>query len=85
LSSARRLWWAHVTLIPEERSTTVLRSGTEKASNPTMPTGGQVEPNSTAGPIELWKNPQKKAPKKTTSERINKIIPCRRPIATFAV
>ena len=44
-------------------------------SNPTTPTGGQEDPSSTAGPIDLWKNAQKKAPKKQTSERINKIIP----------
>lgn len=85
LSWARSLWWAQVTLTPDETSTTVFRSGTEKVSRPTTPTGGQQEPSSTAGPIELWKKPQKKAAKKQTSERMNKIIPCRRPVTTFVV
>jgi hypothetical protein len=53
----------------------VFSSGTEKVSSPTTPTGGQEDPISTAGPIALWKNPQKNAAKKTTSERMNKIIP----------
>lgn len=60
-------------------------SGTEKASRPTTPTGGQQDPISTLGAIAAWKNPQKKAPKKQTSERINKIIPCRSPVATLVV
>lgn len=47
----------------------------EKASRPTIPTGGQEDPRSTAGPIALWKNPQKKAAKKTASDKINKITP----------
>lgn len=85
LSCANSLWWAQVTLTPEERSTTVLSSGTEKASSPTTPTGGQQEPISTLGPMAAWKNPQKKAPKKHTSDKINKIIPCRNPVATLEV
>jgi len=52
-----------------------LRSGIEKASRPTIPTGGQEEPKSTAGPRALWKNPQKNAEKKQTSDTINKIMP----------
>jgi len=85
LSWAKSLWWAQVTLTAEERRTTVFSSGIEKASNPTTPTGGQQDPSSTAGPIALWKNPQKNAAKKTTSDKINKIMPCRRPVITFAV
>lgn len=75
LSWAKRLWWAQVTLTAEERRTTVLRSGIEKASKPTTPTGGQEEPKSTAGPRALWKNPQKNAEKNTTSDTMNKIMP----------
>jgi len=74
-----------VTLTAEESSTIVLSRGTEKASRPTTPTGGQEDPSSTAGPMALWKNPQKNAAKKQASDRIKRIIPWRRPVTTFAV
>jgi hypothetical protein len=64
-----------VTLTPEETSTTVFSRGTENVSSPTTPTGGQEDPSSTAGPIDAWKNPQKKAAKKQTSDKMNKIMP----------
>jgi hypothetical protein len=50
-----------------------------------IPTGGQQQPNSGVGASLLWKNAQKKAKKKHTSDRINRIIPQRRPLATYEV
>ena len=63
----------------------MFRRGTENASSATSPTGGQHEPISTFGPMAAWKNPQKKAAKKQTSDKINKIIPCRSPVTTLVV
>ena len=85
LSSARSLWWAQVTATAEARRTTVLSSGVEKASRPTIPTGGQEDPRSTAGLRALWKNPQKNAKKKQASDTINRIMPSRRPLTTTSV
>jgi len=79
------LWWAQVTLTPEESKTTVLRRGTEKVSRATMPTGGQQQPSSTAGLRELWKKAQKKAPKKQTSDKMKRIMPDRKPVMTLGV
>lgn len=76
------LWWDHVMVTPEARSTAVLRRGTEKALIGVIPVGGQVQPNSGVGASLLWKKAQKKAKKKHTSDRINRIIPHRRPFNT---
>ncbi len=50
-----------------------------------IPTGGQQHPSSGVGASLLWKKAQKKAKKKQTSDKINKIIPHRRPLATYEV
>jgi hypothetical protein len=50
-----------------------------------IPIGGQQHPNSGVGARLLWKNAQKKAKKKHTSDKINRIIPQRRPLATYVV
>lgn len=44
--------------------------------------GGQQHPSSGVGASLLWKNAQKNAKKKHTSDRINRIIPQRRPFVT---
>lgn len=77
-----RLWWAHVTVIPDANKIAVLSRGIWNGLNGTMPAGGHVAPNSTAGDSLLWKNAQKNEMKKNTSETINKIIPQRNPIVT---
>ena len=47
-----------------------------------MPTGGQLLPTSPTGVKEEWKNLQKKAAKKQTSEKIKNNIPNLRPSIT---
>ena len=47
-----------------------------------IPIGGQQHPSSGVGASLLWKNAQKKAKKKHTSDKINNIIPHRSPLAT---
>lgn len=79
------LWCAHVTVTPDARSTAVFRSGTLNGLIGSIPTGGQQHPNSVVGASLLWKNAQKKAKKKSTSERMNRIIPYRRPCVTYEV
>jgi hypothetical protein len=79
------LWWAHVTVTPEANRTAVFSSGTLNGLIGVMPTGGQQHPSSGVGAKLLWKNAQKKAKKKHTSDRMNKIIPQRRPLATYEV
>jgi hypothetical protein len=44
--------------------------------------GGQQHPSSGVGARLLWKNAQKKAAKKQTSDRMNSIIPYRSPFET---
>ncbi len=65
-------------MAPEERSIAVFKRGISKGLKAWIPTGGQVAPNSIAGPKELWKKPQKKLKKKATSEMMNQIIPIRK-------
>lgn len=48
------LWWAHVTVTPDARSTAVLRSGTSKGSKGVTPVGGQHPPNSGVGAKLAW-------------------------------
>lgn len=79
------LWCAHVTVTPEARRTAVFRSGILKGLIVVIPIGGQQHPSSGVGARLLWKNAQKKAKKKQTSDKINKIIPQRSPLATYVV
>jgi hypothetical protein len=50
-----------------------------------IPIGGQQHPSSGVGANLLWKKAQKKAKKKHTSDKINRIIPHRSPFATYDV
>ena len=58
------VWWAQVTLIPEEIKITVFNKGTWNGLNTLIPKGGQIDPISTLGDKLLWKNAQKKLTKK---------------------
>lgn len=60
----------------------MFNSGTLKGLIGVIPIGGQQHPSSGVGASLLWKNAQKKAKKKHTSDRIKSIIPHRRPLAT---
>ena len=79
------LWWAQVTVTPDANNTAVFSSGTLNGFRAMIPVGGQVHPISGVGFAELWKNAQKNAAKKHTSEVINKIIPYRSPLDTYVV
>lgn len=79
------LWCAHVTVTPDARSTAVFSNGTLNGLIGVIPTGGQQHPNSIVGANLLWKNAQKKAKKKHTSDTINSNIPYRSPLATYVV
>lgn len=72
-------------MTPEANRTAVFRRGIEKGFRTVIPVGGQEQPNSGVGASLEWKNPQKNAKKKRTSEIINKIIPRRSPFATGVV
>lgn len=80
-----RAWWAHVTVTPEARRTAVFSRGTLKGLIGVSPVGGQEHPSSAVGASLLWKNDQKNAKKKHTSEIMNKIIPHRSPNVTLWV
>jgi hypothetical protein len=60
----------------------VFSKGTLNGLSGVMPAGGQQHPNSGVGDKLLWKNAQKNAKKKSTSEVINRIIPHRNPLVT---
>jgi len=77
--------WAHVIVAPDERRMVVLSKGTSKGLMASIPTGGQTLPTSTLGLKEAWKNAQKKAKKKKTSELMKSTIPMRIPLSTFRV
>lgn len=79
------LWWAHVTVTPDAKSTAVFNNGTLKGFKGFTPEGGQQHPNSGVGASLLWKNAQKNAKKNNTSDVINKIIPHRKPDVTYDV
>jgi hypothetical protein len=79
------LWCAHVTVTPDAKRTAVFRSGTLNGLIGVIPTGGQQHPNSGDGASLLWKNAQKNAKKKQTSDTMNKIIPYRRPVVTYVL
>jgi len=76
------LWWAHVTVTPDARRTAVLSKGTLNGSRVVIPTGGQQHPSSGVGANLLWKNAQKNAKKKHTSDKMNSNIPYRSPLVT---
>ena len=63
----------------------MLRRGTKNGLIGSMPVGGQDTPSSMVGASLLWKNAQKKAKKKQTSEVIKRSIPYRRPFFTGRV
>jgi hypothetical protein len=58
----------------------VFNIGTPKAFKPVIFTGGHTAPNNTEGDKLEWKKAQKKPPKKTTSEQINKTKPIFKPL-----
>jgi hypothetical protein len=78
-----KLWCAHVTVTPEARRTAVLSNGILNGFSVVIPTGGQVQPSSGVGASLLWKNAQKNAKKKHTSDKINSNIPYRSPVVTY--
>jgi hypothetical protein len=78
-------WCAHVTVTPDDRSTTVFSSGTPQGLSGLIPIGGHILPSSTVGANLLWKNAQKNPKKKHTSDRMNSTIPIRRPRDTIMV
>ena len=78
-------WWAHVTVAPEDRRIVVLSKGIWNGLKGWIPKGGQYIPTSIVGDRLLWKNAQKKEKKNNTSDRMNKIIPHRRPVTTTDV
>jgi len=63
----------------------VFSSGTLNGFSGVIPVGGHVQPISGVGERLLWKNAQKNAKKKSTSEVIKRIIPQRRPDVTYDV
>jgi hypothetical protein len=79
------LWWAQVTVTPDERRIKVLRRGILKGLNGVIPVGGQNKPTSKFGDKLLWKKAQKNEKKNSTSEVINKIIPHFNPLRTLEV
>lgn len=79
------LWWAHVTVTPEESKTAVLSRGTPNGSRGVIPAGGQQPPTSGVGARLEWKKAQKKPKKKNTSDVMKRIIPYRSPFWTGGV
>lgn len=78
---ANREWWDHVTVTPDDNSTTVFSNGTPHGERGLIPIGGHELPSSIEGANLLWKNLQKNAKKKQISDTINRIIPIRNPRA----
>jgi hypothetical protein len=72
--------WDQVTVAPEDSKIAVFNKGTSKGFKGEIPTGGQTLPISTVGTKALWKKPQKKEMKNTTSVRMNSNIPSLRPL-----
>ena len=79
------LWWAQVIVAPEDSNTAVFSKGTRNGFSASIPVGGHETPISTVGASLLWKNAQKKAKKKQTSDVMNNIIPYRKPLITTRV
>ena len=80
-----RAIWAQVIVAPDARRMVVLSRGTSKGLIALIPTGGHTLPTSMLGLREAWKNAQKNAKKKKTSEQINNTIPMRNPRSTLRV
>ncbi len=80
-----KLWWAHVTVTPEDKRIAVFSSGIWKGLKIWIFKGGQIFPISIVGDNLLWKKAQKNLKKNKTSEIINKIIPHRKPKITCFV
>lgn len=76
-------WWNHVTEIPDLNRIIVFRIGIWKGLSVLIPDGGHIRPLSNKGFILLWKKVQKNALKKSTSEKINRIIPSLSPFWTY--
>jgi len=70
---------------PEDKRIVVFSIGTSKGLIASIPTGGHTLPTSMLGLSEAWKNAQKKARKKKTSEQIKRTIPMRIPLSTLRV
>jgi len=58
------LWWAQVTLTPEDKRITVFNNGTPKGLKDKIPKGGHSLPSSTFTASLLWKKAQKKTQKR---------------------
>ena len=78
-------WWAQVTVTPDESRITVFNKGTPQGSRVSIPRGGHLFPSLMSGDSLIWKNAQKNAKKKHTSEMINKTIPNFKPRTTTTV
>lgn len=64
-----------MTVTPDDSNTAVLRRGTRNGLIGVIPVGGQETPSSIVGARLLWKNAQKNAKKKHTSEVMKSIMP----------
>jgi hypothetical protein len=73
-------WCPYVTVNPEESNITVLTNGNSKGSIASIPIGGHIAPNSTAGERALWKNVQNMAKKNKASDTINNATPKFKPL-----
>lgn len=82
---ASNLWWAHVTVTPDDKRTAVFSKGTANGFRGVIPVGGHIHPSSGVGASLLWKNAQKNAKKNITSDVMNKIIPHSIPRCTLYV
>lgn len=71
------MWWDHVIVAPDERSTAVFSRGTSIGLSGVIPVGGHSAPSSGVGTRLTWYNAQKKPRKKKTSDVMNRIIPYR--------
>jgi hypothetical protein len=78
-------WCAYVTVNPEANKSTVFINGSSKGSIASIPIGGHIAPNSTAGDRALWKNVQNIAKKNKASDTINKPTPRFNPLWTARV
>src|SRR3569833_3267955 len=76
-SPSSSAWCAQVTVVPEVRRISVLRSGRCHGSKVSMPFGGQTQPNRKTTPENsaTKKKAQNHATKNNTSEAMNRIMP----------
>lgn len=75
----------HVIESPDNNNKAVFNIGTAHGFKTVILTGGHIKPNIIEGDRLEWKKAQKKPPKKTTSEPINKIKPNFNPFCTICV